>query len=117
MFTRCHVQQHFFSLCATSICRPLFRMGQYGSMSKSLPLTVQLLAAGTLLLGHALAQQTPAAPTSQPASGQTSSTPAKKPATGTTTAKKSTTAAKTATAPATLKTDKDKQSYAMGMNL
>jgi len=86
-------------------------------MSKSLPLTVQLLAAGTLLLGHALAQQTPAASTSQPASGQTSSSPAKKPATGTTTAKKPATAAKTATAPVTLKTEKDKQSYAMGMNL
>ena len=86
-------------------------------MSKSLPLTVQLLAAGSLLLGHALAQQAPAASTSQPASGQTSSTPAKKPATGTTAAKKPATTAKTATAPVTLKTDKDKQSYAMGMNL
>ena len=84
-------------------------------MSKSLPLTVQLLAAGTFLLSHALAQQTPAASTAQPASGQTSSTPAKKPATGATTAKKSTTTANTA--PVTLKTDKDKQSYAMGMNL
>ena len=86
-------------------------------MSKPLPLTFQLLAAGTLLLGHALAQQTPAASTTQPASGQSSSTPAKKPTTGTTTAKKSTTTAKTATAPVTLKTDKEKQSYAMGMNL
>ena len=87
-------------------------------MRKSLPLTVQLLAAGIFLLGHSLAQQAPAASTSQPASGQTSSTPAKKPASSTT-AKKSTTASKTATAgaPATLKTDKEKQSYAMGMNL
>ena len=84
-------------------------------MVKSLPLTVQLLAAGTMLLGHVVAQQTPAASTSQPASGQTSTaTPAKKPAT--TTAKKSTTAAKSTSA-VTLKTDKEKQSYAMGMNL
>jgi len=84
-------------------------------MVKSLPLTVQLLAAGTMLLGHVVAQQTPAASTSQPASGQTSTAmPAKKPAT--TTAKKSTTAAKSTSA-VTLKTDKEKQSYAMGMNL
>jgi FKBP-type peptidyl-prolyl cis-trans isomerase FklB len=86
-------------------------------MRKSLPLTAQLLAAGTLLLAHAVAQQAPAASTSQSASGQTSSGPAKKPATSATTAKKSATAAKTATAPVTLKTDKEKQSYAMGMNL
>jgi FKBP-type peptidyl-prolyl cis-trans isomerase len=99
------------------ICRPTACMGQYTPMSKSLPLTIQLLATGAILLGHGLAQQTPAATTSQSPSGQTSSSPAKKPAASSTTAKKSATAAKSATASLTLKTDKEKQSYAMGMNL
>jgi len=87
-------------------------------MRKSLTFMLQLLAAGMMLLGIAPAQQTPAATTNPPASGQTAgqtSTAAKKPA-STTAAKKTTTTAKTA-APLTLKTDNEKQSYAMGMNL
>ena len=89
-------------------------------MQKSLTIGMQLLAAGMMLLGQAPAQQTPASTTTQPTSGQTTagqaSTPAKK-TTGTTTTKKTTgTAAKTA-APLVLKTDREKQSYAMGMNL
>jgi FKBP-type peptidyl-prolyl cis-trans isomerase FklB len=83
-------------------------------MRKSLTFMLQFLAAGMMLLGIAPAQQTPAATTNPPASGQ-ASTPAKKPA-STTAAKKPATTAKTA-APLTLTTDKDKQSYAMGMNL
>lgn len=87
-------------------------------MQKSIAIACQLLAAGMMWLGQAPAQQTPAAsaPASsssasgQSASGQSSST-AKKPAS--TTAKKP--MAKTA-APLVLKTDKEKQSYAMGMN-
>ena len=75
---------------------------------------VHVLAAGVLLLGNAycLAQQTPAAAT-QPAS------PAKtqKVATPKSTAKPgASTAAKTQT-PVALKTQKDKFSYALGMNL
>ena len=88
-------------------------------MRKSLTFMLQFLAAGMMLLGMAPAQQTPAATTNPPASGQTASgqatTPAKKPA-STTATKKTTTTAKTA-APLTLKTDYEKQSYAMGMNL
>jgi len=87
-------------------------------MRKSLTFMLQLLAAGMMLLGIVPAQQTPAATTNPPASGQAagqSSTAAKKPA-STTAAKKTTTTAKTA-APLTLKTDNEKQSYAMGMNL
>jgi FKBP-type peptidyl-prolyl cis-trans isomerase FklB len=87
-------------------------------MQKSLSIGLQLLAAGAMGLGRAPAQQTPAAgstssssTSSQSASGQTGT--AKKP-TSTTTAKKA--PAKTA-APLVLKTDKEKQSYAMGMNL
>jgi FKBP-type peptidyl-prolyl cis-trans isomerase FklB len=88
-------------------------------MRKSLTFMLQFLAAGMMLLGIAPAQQTPAATTNPPASGQTASgqatTPAKKPA-STTATKKTATTAKTA-APLTLKTDYEKQSYAMGMNL
>jgi len=69
---------------------------------------VNILAAGTLLLGHALAQQTPAATTQpatpSPATPAKTQTPAKRPAT----------AAKSATV-LTLKTQKDKFSYALGM--
>jgi FKBP-type peptidyl-prolyl cis-trans isomerase FklB len=83
-------------------------------MRKSLTFMLQFLAAGMMLLGIAPAQQTPAATTNPPAAGQ-ASTAAKKPA-STTAAKKPATTAKTA-APLTLTTDKDKQSYAMGMNL
>ena len=83
-------------------------------MQKSFYTAVHVLAAGVLLLGNAycLAQQTPAA-TTQPAS------PAKtqKVATPKSTAKPgASTAAKTQTALA-LKTQKDKFSYALGMNL
>jgi len=79
-------------------------------MHKSLTTAVNFLAAGTLLLGHALAQQTPPA-TSQPSTSApaTSATKAQTPA-----AKRPATAAKTAT-PLTLKTQKEKFSYAIGM--
>lgn len=89
-------------------------------MRKSLTYMLQLLAAGMMLLGIVPAQQTPAATTNPPASGQAASgqasTAAKKPATTATKKTTTTTTAKTA-APVVLKTDKDKQSYAMGMNL
>jgi FKBP-type peptidyl-prolyl cis-trans isomerase FklB len=71
-------------------------------MHKSMKTAVNLLAVGTLLLGHALAQ-TPA-PATPPASTKPATSPAKRPAT----------AAKTA-APLTLKTEKEKFSYALGM--
>jgi len=84
-------------------------------MPKSFTTAVNILAAGTLLLGHALAQQTPATTTppstpaaSAPAASTKAQTPAKKPST--------TTAAKTA-APLTLKTQKEKFSYAIGMKM
>jgi FKBP-type peptidyl-prolyl cis-trans isomerase FklB len=71
-------------------------------------LAIPLLAA--LLLGHAPAQNAPAStPPSKPASTQ--STP-KAPA-----AKKPATAAKPATAPAPLTTQKQKNSYALGMSI
>ncbi|MFZ0773806.1 MAG: FKBP-type peptidyl-prolyl cis-trans isomerase [Candidatus Sulfotelmatobacter sp.] len=75
-------------------------------MHKSSTTAANLFAAGMLLLGTALAQQTPAptTPTTQPAKAQTPA--AKRPAT----------AAKSAT-PLTLKTPKDKFSYALGMKM
>jgi FKBP-type peptidyl-prolyl cis-trans isomerase FklB len=86
-------------------------------MHKPFTTAVHILAAGTLLLGNALAQQTPAA-TTQPAAPSTSATPAsgtaakaQSPAT-----KRPATAAKTAT-PLTLKTQKDKFSYSLGMKM
>lgn len=70
-----------------------------------------------MMLGMALAQQTPAASTTQPAapaSGQ--STTAAKPKTATTAKKAPATTAKGATT-LTLKTQKEKASYALGMNI
>jgi FKBP-type peptidyl-prolyl cis-trans isomerase len=85
----------------------------------------QLLAAGIVLVAYATAQQTPAATASQPASSQatsqttspqSSSNQASAPAKS-----QSATAAKKAPAAGTtavvLKTPRDKESYAMGMNI
>ena len=79
-------------------------------MHKSFTTAVNILAAGTLLLGHALAQQTPAA-TTQTAPSSAAPAKAQTPA-----AKRPATAAKTP-APLTLKTQKDKFSYALGMKM
>ncbi len=75
-------------------------------MHKSFTAAVNILAAGTLLLGHGLAQQTPAA-TTQPST----TSPAKAPSSAT---KRPATAAKSAST-LTLKTPEDKFSYAIGM--
>jgi FKBP-type peptidyl-prolyl cis-trans isomerase FklB len=76
-------------------------------MQKSLALVVTLMVAMTLC-GLALAQQTPAT-TSQPASSQ-SAAQAK-------TGQASTTKKTTTATPLTLKTQKEKASYALGMNI
>jgi FKBP-type peptidyl-prolyl cis-trans isomerase FklB len=81
-------------------------------MQKSLTaLMIYCLSASTMLLGHASAQGTPASTATQPAkaSAQASTTgqAAKKP--GSTTAK--------TTTPYTLKTQRDKGSYAVGMSI
>jgi FKBP-type peptidyl-prolyl cis-trans isomerase len=75
-------------------------------MQKFLTTAVNILVAGTLLLGNAPAQQTPAA-TNQPAPGaaKTQTPAAKRPA------------AKSATTPLALKTQKDKFSYSLGMKM
>jgi FKBP-type peptidyl-prolyl cis-trans isomerase FklB len=76
-------------------------------MQKSSTFVGTILTAGMMLLGTALAQQTPATTTSP--APKTTTTPAKKPA-----AKPG--AAKTAT-PLALKTQKEKASYAIGLNI
>jgi FKBP-type peptidyl-prolyl cis-trans isomerase FklB len=77
-------------------------------MRKLLITSITTLAAGLLLLGNAHAQQTPAAATPTTPAAQAPKAPAAK--TGQ--------AAKPRTAvPLTLKTEKDKFSYALGMNL
>jgi FKBP-type peptidyl-prolyl cis-trans isomerase len=73
-------------------------------MHKSFTTAVHMLAAGALLLGNGLAQETPAATTPKASS---SATPA---------AKRPASTAKTA-APLTLKTSRDKFSYALGMKM
>jgi FKBP-type peptidyl-prolyl cis-trans isomerase len=78
-------------------------------MQKFLTSTAVLLAAGMMLAGNALAQQTPAAPPS-------TTTPAKT-ATGTTKTGTATTAKKAAPAPLTLTTPKQKTSYAIGVSI
>jgi FKBP-type peptidyl-prolyl cis-trans isomerase FklB len=80
-------------------------------MHKSFITAVTILAAGMLLPGNALAQDTPA-PTTQSASPSASGSSK----TQTPAAKRPTTGAKTA-APLTLKTQKDKFSYALGMKM
>jgi len=76
-------------------------------MQKTLALAITPLAVVTMLAGSLLAQQTPAA-TTPPAAPAAKTATAAKPKTATT--------AKTA-APLTLKTEKEKFSYALGMNI
>ena len=76
-----------------------------------LPIVLPALAAGMMWLGHAQAQQTPAAQPSTPAAKQSAAGTAKTPG-----AKKSTGTTKSGTA-LTLKTQKEKASYALGMNI
>jgi len=80
-------------------------------MRKSSTKAVHILAAGALLLGNCLAQDAPAATTPKTSGGGTTSTKTQSPA-----AKRPAASAKTA-APLTLKTSKDKFSYALGMRM
>ena len=74
-------------------------------MQRSCRSAASLIAAGIILLGSAAAQQTPATNTTPPAKPRSSTTTA--------TQHKSTAAAK----PLVLTTEKDKQSYAIGLNV
>jgi FKBP-type peptidyl-prolyl cis-trans isomerase FklB len=76
-------------------------------MRKSLTLTVTAVAAGIIALGYAQAQQTPPASAAQTPGTTTPNPPAAKP--GTTVAKKPTVL--------TLTTQKQKASYAIGLNI
>jgi FKBP-type peptidyl-prolyl cis-trans isomerase len=85
-------------------------------MRKTLTKTTMFLAAGVLFAGYTMAQTSSTTSSQTPASGTT--TPKSQSSTGAT--KSGTTATKPRTAPATalvLKTDKEKQSYAVGTNI
>jgi FKBP-type peptidyl-prolyl cis-trans isomerase len=84
-------------------------------MHKLSTTAINLLAAG-MLLGNALAQQTPAATTPAATPAPATSAPASPAKAQTPAAKKPATAAKTA-APLTLTTQKQKFSYAIGMKM
>jgi FKBP-type peptidyl-prolyl cis-trans isomerase FklB len=85
-------------------------------MRKLFSLAVTIIAAGILVLGYAQAQQTPASSSTQTPPASSSQTPATKTTPKPPAAKAGTT---TARAPVvlTLKTPKDKASYAIGMNI
>ncbi|MGO8808499.1 MAG: FKBP-type peptidyl-prolyl cis-trans isomerase N-terminal domain-containing protein, partial [Candidatus Sulfotelmatobacter sp.] len=80
-------------------------------MHKSLTTAVNILATGVLLLGHALAQQTPAATTQPVTPSPAPSAKAQTPAT------KRTSATAGSATPLALKTQKDKFSYSLGMKM
>ncbi len=84
-------------------------------MCKTLNRALTISLAGMLLCGISLAQQSSAPPTNPPAASTT--TPATPKTQTSTTAKSGTTAAKKTPAPLVLKTEKDKASYAIGMNI
>jgi FKBP-type peptidyl-prolyl cis-trans isomerase FklB len=79
--------------------------------------TVIYLLAAAMLLGNGLAQDTPAATTPPAQQTPAKSAPASPAKAQTPAAKKPATAAKTAAAPLTLKTQKEKFSYAIGMKM
>lgn len=91
-------------------------MPQYLPMSKTTFIAVSIAAAALFLAANAPAQQTPAAssPSTPPAAAKpsTAAKPAQTPA-----AKPGAAAAAKTAAPFTLKTQKDKASYAIGMNI
>ncbi len=84
-------------------------------MFKTTYRALTLSLAGTLLCAVTFAQQTSAPPTNPPAASTTA--PAKPKTQSTTAAKPGTTAAKKTPVPLVLKTQKDKASYAIGMNI
>jgi FKBP-type peptidyl-prolyl cis-trans isomerase FklB len=87
-------------------------------MQKTLALTITPLAFVTMLAGSLLCQQTPAAstPPAAPATKATQTPGTQTPAQTSATKPKTATSAKTA-APLALKTQKEKFSYALGMNI
>jgi FKBP-type peptidyl-prolyl cis-trans isomerase len=84
-------------------------------MCKTLNRALTLSLAGMLLCGISFAQQSSAPSTNPPAASTT--TPATPKSQTSTTAKSGTTAAKKTPVPLVLKTEKDKASYAIGMNI
>src|SRR4029077_14363445 len=104
-------------ICGYRVLRSSFRFAEMSAqcdntgMHKSFTTAVHILAAGMLLLGNVLAQEAPAATTPKSSSSAAPSAKAQTPP-----AKRPATAAKAAP-PLTLKTSKDKFSYALGMKM
>jgi FKBP-type peptidyl-prolyl cis-trans isomerase FklB len=86
------------------------------TMRRPFTVAVTAVAAGFLLLGYAQAQQTPPASTPQSSSAGATQTPSASTPPKTQTAKPGTTKPRTPV-PLTLKTEKDKASYAIGLNI
>lgn len=90
-------------------------------MQKPNIFTTAILLAGTVICGSAFAQQTNPQSSSQPSSQSSSTPPAKSTTSGAPKQSSGSTAHTTTTArkpaPLVLKTDRDKQSYAIGMNI
>jgi FKBP-type peptidyl-prolyl cis-trans isomerase FklB len=85
-------------------------------MKKPFTLAVSTVAAGMILLGTAQAHQSPSAAAPQTPSASSAQTPPAKTTPKPSTAKPGTTTARTP-APLALKTQKDKASYAIGLNI
>jgi FKBP-type peptidyl-prolyl cis-trans isomerase FklB len=85
-------------------------------MKKPFTLVVSTVAAGMILLGTAQAHQSPSAAAPQTPSASSAQTPPAKTTPKPSTAKPGTTTARTP-APLALKTQKDKASYAIGLNI
>jgi FKBP-type peptidyl-prolyl cis-trans isomerase len=86
-------------------------------MHKYSTTALTILAAGTLLVGNAFAQQTAASSTQQASPPPAATGPATSSKAPTSTTKKPATGTKAAAAPLALKTQKDKFSYSLGMKM
>ena len=87
------------------------------SMKKTYTIVIALLAGAVIFAGNARAQQSAPAGGQQPPAAPSQTAPAAKSQTAPAAKTGQTTAAKRPVAPLTLKTDKDKLSYAVGMNI
>ena len=87
------------------------------SMKKTYTIVIALLAGAVIFAGNARAQQSAPAGGQQPPAAPSQTAPAAKSQTAPAAKTGQTTAAKRPVAPLALKTDKDKLSYAVGMNI
>ena len=122
----CRASRHGFLIprCGRAfknIRRSRFAMGPRPSyttsMKKTYTIVIALLAGAVIFAGNARAQQSAPAGGQQPPAAPSQTAPAAKSQTAPAAKTGQTTAAKRPVAPLALKTDKDKLSYAVGMNI